>query len=77
MISSSQYSIGEILNVVLRYGDEQFPGRASVQSVRELGPTISRYGLHLISDREGSETLTEGLKNLAMETQRRQLARAR
>ena len=77
VIAQSPFRIGDVVPVTLAFEDERFPGKACIQSVKDLGSGRFRFGLHCINDREAGSDLERGLRHISTEVQRQQLRRRR
>lgn len=76
VVSLKQYKIGNIVDVVLYYEDQQFSGTGCVQSVKELSKGRFRYGLLGANDVKPSDNLKKkGLAFISTAVQRMQLQR--
>jgi hypothetical protein len=75
LISSRKHSIGETLDVTIRFEDDEFIGRAVVQSVQQLDGDRTRYGFRGTFDTKGGDPLRTGLMRMALGIHRQRLRR--
>ena len=75
IVSSDNFSIGEILPVVLRYKNTEYTGTVCIQTIRALGRNRTRYGLSCVSGAILGNSLLDGLTRLSLLIQRDQLSR--
>ena len=74
--SSLKLNVADTVRVSLNYGGQSFGGQARVQSVRDLGGSKARYGLHAIEAGRGQKNdLQRGLGSVTAAAQRDQLRR--
>jgi hypothetical protein len=73
--SGRKYSIGQTLDVILRFEGNDFSGRAMVQSIRQLDGDRTRYGLRGVFNDKGGDTLRIGLTRVVMGIHRQHLQR--
>jgi len=76
VLASEDYQLGQTLEVRISHADEQCHGRASVQSVRPLGPNRIRYGLRAIEDDPHTGEFLQVLQRISLTVQREQLQRS-
>ncbi|MCK4874146.1 MAG: hypothetical protein KAS72_15595 [Phycisphaerales bacterium] len=72
-MSNSEYPKGKTVEATLFFQGKEFKGQATIQSIKELDPGRTRYGLYC-TDERGSD-LTKGLQKISMAVQRQQLRR--
>ena len=75
VISTRKYHVGRCLEIVIRYGDEEYVGPVEVQSVHTLDAGKIRYGLLGVFDTAEGRDLQNGLTRMTLEIQRQQLKR--
>ena len=75
VIAAQSYSIGNLVDVSIEYGDQGHSGQVSIQSIRELSPGRIRYGLHCAEAKAAPGNLAQGLQQLSVQVQRAQLRR--
>ncbi len=75
IIAEQKLEISQIIKAVLTYGDIDYRGFVSVQSVSELSRGRIRYGVHCLEIRDRDQNLGVGLRLLSMAAQREQLRR--
>ncbi len=68
-----KHSIGQPLDVKLRYKDDEFSGRMTVQYGRELGVERTRYGLRGLFEAGDGSPLRNGLTRTTLAIHRQQL----
>jgi len=73
--STSGRQIGERIEVAFQHNGKSFAGTMALQSIKELSPKRSRYGLYVVEERGNKSTLPQGLQQLSMHLQREQLKR--
>jgi hypothetical protein len=73
--ASKRYEVGKIVSVTLRYGGDEFSGRARIQSIRPLEGGLIRYGLHAVDDRDSGGNLQRGQQQISAAIEREQLRR--
>ncbi|MHA7840181.1 MAG: hypothetical protein ACX98W_22175 [bacterium] len=76
VLASSQYEIGQTVPVSIEHEEERCHGIASVQSIRELGPGRTRYGIRAIQEDPHSSVFLEVLRRISLSVQRAQLQRS-
>lgn len=67
--------IGERVEVAFQHNGKSFAGTMALQSIKELDPKRSRYGMYIVEERGNKSTLPQGLQQLSMHLQREQLKR--
>jgi hypothetical protein len=77
IIAGDCFKVGQTVPATLAFEQEQFPGQACIQSVKDLGNGKFRFGLHAISDRVCGADLERGLHHISTAVQRQQLRRRR
>ena len=77
VVATGCYNIGEVVPAILDYEDQQYTGRARIQSIRDLNGGRIRYGLHLIDGRRAGGTLKKGVLHITMSVQRQHLRHQR
>ena len=75
VIAAESYSIGNVVDVSIEYGDQSHSGKVSIQSIRELSPGRIRYGLHCTEAMALPGSLAQGLQQMSVQIQRAQLRR--
>lgn len=75
VLSTTRHKMGRVVNVAVRYGDEQYQGEARIQSIREMPDGRIRYGLNALEDRGVDANLQKGQREITMDIQRQQLKR--
>ena len=75
LVSDRKYSIGQILNVTLHFGDESFSGQMVIEWIRQLDGDRTQYGLRGLFDAKGSDTLRIGLMRFTRAVHRQNLQR--
>ena len=76
VLASEEYQIGQTIDVAISHGEDECHGRASVQSIRVLGPDRIRYGLRAISEDPHTAEFLEVLQRISLSVQREQLQRS-
>ncbi len=75
VISSRKYAIGTIVEAKLTHEGEEYCGRVSVQSIRDLGKGRIRYGLYCLEDKTFAGNMPRGLQLMTALLQSEQLRR--
>ncbi len=75
VICRRNHSVGQPLDVTLRYKDDQFSGQMVIQNGRELDVERTRYGLRGIFEAGDGSALRSGLTRTALAVHRQQLQR--
>jgi len=75
VIATERYTVGEVVDVMLRFDGRKLPGKACIQSARELSKGKIRYGLHPIGSPEEGGEMFNMLHKMCMTVQRQQLQR--
>ncbi len=70
VIACLDINIGEVSQVTLRYEDEEFNGRASLQSVKQLDGKGKRYGFYCVDKQLSPGSLPRGLHLISLAVQR-------
>ena len=73
VISRRKHSIGQPLDVTLRYKDDEFSGRMTVQCRREVDVERTRYGLRGLFEGGDGRPLRSGLMRTTLAILRQQL----
>ncbi len=69
--SDARHELGKVLAVEIRYEGSRFKGPCSVQSVANLRPGQTRFGLRTVDTELGPGKLASGLRKLSLDAQRR------
>lgn len=75
VISSRNYAIGSIVEATLIHQGEEYRGKVSVQSIRELSKGRIRYGLLCVEHRASTGNMLQGLQDMTVSLQSGQLRR--
>jgi len=75
VISSRQHAIGSIVEAALTYHGEEYTGKVSVQSARELSKGRIRYGMHCAESKTSAGNMPRGLQLMTLSLQSEQLRR--
>ena len=75
VIARAIHGQGAIVTSSLRYGGEEHMGKVCVQSVRELGRGLIRYGLRYLDDETSAGSLKDGLRQVSLAVERAMLQR--
>ena len=75
VLASTEYKLGQTMEVSIQHDEEQCHGIASVQSIRELGPGRIRYGLRAIEEDPHTGEFLQVLQRISLAVQREQLQR--
>lgn len=70
-----KYQVGELVDAELPYQDKTYTGQVSIQSVQEMPNGKVRYGVNCVKDDASISTLPQGVRDISMAEQRRQLSR--
>jgi hypothetical protein len=73
--ATQSYQVGDVLTATLKYQSRQFSGKARIQSVRELGGSRFRYGVHSIEDKTSGGDLRKGQQQISAAVEREHLRR--
>ena len=73
LVSSRKYSIGQILDVIIRYKDDEFTGRMTIQYALEIDVERTRYGLRGLLEAGDGSPLRTGLMRTTLAILRQQL----
>jgi hypothetical protein len=73
VISSATHRIGDLVAVILHYGNERFKGTACIQSAHALPDGRWRYGLQSVGDRVRGGGLQRGQLQIGIGIQRAEL----
>ena len=76
VLAGDDYQLGQTVEVGIAHDDQQCHGRASVQSVRPMGPRRIRYGLRAIEDDPHTGEFLQVLQQISLAVQREQLQRS-
>ena len=76
VLAGEEYELGQVIEVGIAHADMQCHGRASVQSVRPLGPNRIRYGLRAIEEDPHTGEFLQVLQKISLSVQREQLQRS-
>lgn len=76
VLASTEYQIGQTMEVAIQHEETQCHGIASVQSIREFGPGRIRYGLRAIDEDPHTSEFLEVLQRISLAVQREQLQRS-
>lgn len=76
VVASTDYQLGQTIDVEIQYEEEQCHGVASVQSLRNLGPGRIRYGLRAIEEDPHTGVFLQTLQRISLAVQREQLKRS-
>ena len=71
-LTTTRHDIGSTVDASVSYEGKAFAGRVCVQSIRSMGGSQIRYGLHCV---DGTGELEGGLRQMTMAIQRKQLRR--
>ncbi len=61
LVSGRKYSIGQTLDVTIRYKDDEFTGRMTIQYALEIDVERTRYGLRGLLEAGDGSPLRTGL----------------
>ena len=75
VIAAKQRNIGDVVDTIVRSGDENFSGQGRIESVRESNCGRFRYGLHCVDAMPKGEALRIGLQKISAAVQRQHLRR--
>jgi hypothetical protein len=75
LVSDRKYSIGQILNVTLRFEVEDYDGQMVFEWARQLDDDRIQYGLRGLFDPKGSDMLRIGLMRFTRAVHRQNLQR--
>lgn len=75
VISGREHAVGNIVEATLSYLGEEYKGKVSVQSIRELSKGRIRYGLHCVENGGAVANMTRGLQQMTISLQSEQLRR--
>jgi hypothetical protein len=75
LVSDRKYSIGQILNVTLRFEVEDYSGQMVIEWVRQLDDDRAQYGLRGFFDAKGGDMLRIGLMRFTRAVHRQNLQR--
>lgn len=75
VLADQQYTIGQVLEVSIRHGEEACHGLVSVQSFRELSSGRLRYGLRAIEKDPHARAFVATLQRISLAVQREQIRR--
>jgi hypothetical protein len=75
VVCSSSFHVGQSVPVSIRHDGRTFTGVAAVQSVRQIEPGRTRYGMFCVNGRSASGDLAKGLAQMSSALQRAQLRR--
>lgn len=76
VLADQQYTIGQVLDVSIRHGEEACHGLVSIQSFRELESGRLRYGLRAIEKDPHAKVFLATLQRISLAVQREQLQRS-
>lgn len=76
IVAAEAYTLGDQVEVSIQYGEDCCHGKAAVQSVRELGPGRTRYGLRALEEDAHTPEFLEVLRKMSLAVQREQLQRS-
>ena len=76
VLSDQRYSIGQVIDVKVRHGEEACHGLVSVQSFRELESGRLRYGLRAMEKDTHAKDFLRTLQRISFAVQREQLQRS-
>lgn len=74
-LAKTQHAIGTILDVDIQHEGQRFSGKVCVQSIKDRGGDVRRYGLRCVEDKSDGTNLAIGLWQVSMALQRQQLRR--
>ena len=75
VVSSLEHSIGNVLEAELSYQDQDYKGKVSIQSIRELSKGRIRYGVHCVESKAAAGNMPRGLQQMTLALQSEQLRR--
>jgi hypothetical protein len=75
VMATKMHGIGATVDATLYFDGKEFPGKARIQSIREMEQGRVRYGLHGLRKSEGGGELLRGMETLSAAVQRIQLRR--
>lgn len=76
VLADRQYTMGQVLEVSVRHGEEACHGLVSIQSFRELESGRLRYGLRAIEKDPHAKDFLATLQRISLAVQREQLQRS-
>lgn len=76
VLASTEYELGQTVEVSIAHGEEQCHGIAAVQSIRHFGPGRIRYGMRAIEEDPHTGEFLQVLQRISLAVQREQLQRS-
>lgn len=75
IIARAIHGPGAVVTSSLRYGGKEHRGTVCVQSVRDIGRGLIRYGLRYLDDEASAGNLKDGLRQVSLAVERAMLQR--
>lgn len=73
--ATEQYAVGNTLNAILKYEDQEYGGQVTVESIRKMSEGRTRYGLSCVDRAGDADSLAKALPRVFLSLQRAQLRR--
>ena len=75
VLAEKQRKVGDVVDTIVRSGNENFSGPVRIESVRESNCGRFRYGLHCLDAMSEGKALRNGLQKISATVQREHLRR--